>query len=140
MSEEIKQDESKLEQVTDKVVHNVEDGVDAVKETGQEIIDVAKSIMKDGELPEAKKSLVLGLVALLCSGFFIGAPFGIVFGIKGMKNSKLAMSKINENPSLYKKEKVKAIIGKFTGLGGLILGIIYSIAIIVMIIGSIADA
>jgi hypothetical protein len=103
MSEE----ESKLEQVTDKVVDKVEDGVDAVKETGKEVFDAAKEVMGGGAIPEAKKSMIMGIVGFALYWTGIG---GIIFGIIARKNAKIAKAKIAEDHQTYKKDGVKAKI------------------------------
>jgi hypothetical protein len=138
MSEENKE-ESKLEQVTDKVVHNVEDAAVEVKETAKEVFDAAKDVMSGGEIPEAKKSLVMGIVGLVCAVIYIGAPLAVVFGIIAMKKSKIAFAKVDQDPQKYKKEKVKSMIGKFTGLGAVILGAIITVALIMAIVAALSN-
>lgn len=88
------------------------------------------------QIPEAKKAMIMGIIGAATVLTAIG---GIIFGIIGMKTAKVALAKVNEDPQRYKKEKVKATIGKFTGLGGLIGGgffILYWILIVTVVAAS----
>lgn len=129
-----------VKEATDDVKEFAGDAKEVVTETANEVIDTAKNLMNEGDIPEAKKSLVMGIVGLVCAAVFVAAPLGIVFGIIGMKRAKIALGKVDQDPQKFKKEKVKATIGKFTGLGGVILGAIYTVMLVISLVGAIANA
>lgn len=74
-------------------------------------------------LPNAKSSLIYGIVSIVTACCCFGLP-GLIFGIIGLNKSKSAQALYNENPDLYEGEG-NANTGKITSIIGIVLGVIF---------------
>ena len=80
--------------------------------------------------PGAMMALVFGIIAwCTCWG-----PIGVVFGFLALGKSKSAKKAYNASPEQYKSPKVFTIIGTIGGWFGIVVGLIYTIVIVMAII------
>ena len=88
--------------------------------------------MEKTNLPNAKKSLIFGIVSIVTACCCAGFP-GLIFGYLGYKEATKAKAIYDENPDLYHSVG-NADTGRITSIIGMVLGAIFVLQLIYAIV------